>query len=49
MSVQETARTVPLMTLGVMHTKMVTKKMIAGIKKSDGFLIPNFEEGCGFL
>ena len=23
--------------------------MIAGIKKSDGFLIPNFEEGCGFL
>ena len=28
---------------------MITKKMIAAIKKSDGFLIPNFETGKGFL
>jgi hypothetical protein len=27
----------------------ITKKMIAGIKRSDGFLIPNYEEGSGFL
>ncbi len=28
---------------------MNTKKMMAGIKKDDGFLIPNLETGNGFL
>lgn len=28
---------------------MITKKMIVGIKKSDGFLVPNFEVRKGFL